>query len=327
MDEDARILHDDFTARPGGMFLTGFDNFPDWSVFSGYKNQLAFSLVQNISHTRIMMYSDLSVMYLRFAQIIAPDFDKHNDAIKYYLGQYLYTNNGDYRDAFKQISHESPFKTFAVLRDAEHTKDMDKLEKLLDKNPIFVPALNTLVSNKIKNGERRAALRLVNRAINHEKTPIYGRAFFLKHRAYINYIFGDLDAAQSDLHDASEVFRADMDIMSLQAKIWAAQNREIQTAYDYAMKLVTANPSDVAAWDTLGCVVAVREGTLAALDVLERVGEVSETCSSLFEHLGDLYTQTGNQDLAIKSYNRAIELSDDGLVVVPTIERKIRKLK
>lgn len=325
--EDAKILHDDFTSRPGGLFLADFDAFPDWSLFSGYKNQLAFSLVQNVSHTKIMMYSDLSVMHLRFAQIIAPEFYENNDAIKYYLGQYFYTNNGNYQDAFEQISSESPFKLFATLRDAERKKDMVALEKLLDKSPVFVPALNTVIGNKIKNGERRSALRIVNRAINDKTISEYGRAFFVKSRAYINYVFGDLEAAQSDLHDAAEVLHTDADILSLQAKIWAAQNREIQTAYEYAMGLVQRNPSDVAAWDTLGCVVAVREGTLAALDVLERVGEVSRTQSSLFERLGDLYVQTGDKDRAVKSYNRAIELADDGLVVVPLIERKLRKIK
>ena len=77
----------------------------------------------------------------------------------------------------------------------------------------------------------------------------------------------------------------------------------------------------------MGCVVAAREGADAALDVLKRVGEVAETCSALFEHIGDMYIKTGKKDEAIEAYRRAIELADDGLVVVPYIERKIRKIK
>ena len=61
--------------------------------------------------------------------------------------------------------------------------------------------------------------------------------------------------------------------------------------------------------------------------MLERVGEVAETCSSLFEHLGDMYAIKGDNTKAQDAYMRAIELADDGLVVVPHIERKIRKLK
>ena len=113
----------------------------------------------------------------------------------------------------------------------------------------------------------------------------------------------------------------------MQAKIWAEQNRELDNAYDYAMTLVRQNPTDILAWDTLGCVVAAREGVDAALEVMERVSDVSESCSALFEHLGDMYVIKGDIDKANDAYKRAIDLSDDGLVVVPLIERKIRKLK
>ena len=119
----------------------------------------------------------------------------------------------------------------------------------------------------------------------------------------------------------------DAEILALQAKIWAVENREIETAYEYAMNLVKRNPSDVFAWDVLGRVVAAREGDEAALELIERVGEVAKDCSSLFENLGDLYARTGNEKMARDAYLRAIELSDDGLVVVPQIRQKLRKVK
>ena len=71
----------------------------------------------------------------------------------------------------------------------------------------------------------------------------------------------------------------------------------------------------------------VREGTDAALEIYERVGKISQTHSPLYLHLGDIYESIGDNTNAIKSYMRAIDLSDDGLIVVPEIERKIRKLK
>lgn len=325
--EDARVLHDDFVARPGGMFLADFDEYPKWEMFSGYKNQLAFSLIQSVSHTQIMMYSDLAMLFLRFAEVTAPDFSKNNDAINYYLGQYFYTNTGDYVAHFDKISPSSPFKLFAELRIAERSGDISRLTKILDDNPLFVPAINTVVAKSVKNGDKRAALRVINRALKSDNIGDLGRAFFMKMRAQVNYVFGDLDDAQSDLHAASDILGADGDILSLQAKIWAAQNREIENAYEYAMTMVRQNPSDVFAWDTLGRVVATREGADAALELLTRVGEVSNTCSSLFEIMGDLYKQLDDCDNARKAYKRAIELSDDGLVVVPKIERKIRKLQ
>lgn len=328
LHDQAEALKRDFTMRPGGMFMKNYDNIPDWTtVYSGYANQLAFSLLQNVSHTQVMMYSDLAMIMLRFAEITTSVPGHSNDAINYYLGNYFFNNTGDYQKYFDKISEDSPFKLFGVLREAEKTRDMTMLKKTLDKYPLFVPAINTLVGDYIKHGKKNAALRVVNRALNCDDLDEVGKAFFTKSRAQIYYAFGDMDAAQKDLHKSSEQLMADAEIISLQAKIWAAEKRELDNAYDYAMALVRQNPTDVLAWDTVGCVVAVREGIDAALEVLERVGNVSQTCSSLFEHLGDLYAEKGENDKAKKAYMQAINLSDDGLIVVPNVERKIRKLK
>lgn len=327
MTDAADALRADFTSRPGGMFMLEYDDIPDWSRYAGTKNQLAYSLVQNVSHTQIMMYSDLAILLLRFAQITAPDFGVNNDGINYYLGQFFFNNVGDYEKYFSQINPDSPFYLFATLRRAEKGADIKQLQRAVYDNPLFVPAVNKLIAHEISNGNQRAALKIVNRALNDDNLTESGRAFFTKSRAHIYYVFGDYDDAQKDIRNASDVLPVDGEILALQAKIWAAQNREIADAYDYAMTLVKQNPTDIMAWDTLGRVVAVREGVPAALEVLARVGEVSATCSSLFEQLGDLYAKSGNIKLARDSYMRAIDLSDDGLTIVPVLKQKLRKLK
>ena len=327
MQDRAGDLKEQFTARPAGMFLKEFNNFPDWSVFSGYNNALAFSLIQNASHTQILMYSDIALLMMRFAEITAPDFAKNTDTINYYIGQFFYTNSGKYQQHFDKIPPNSPYYPFSVLRTAEKNNDIQKLEYMQKQYPLFVPAVNKAVGHYIKIGDKGGAIRVVNRAIKNKSLNDAGRAFFLKSRAQIYYSFGDYDKAQKDIHDASETLNIDAEILSLQAKIWAAQNREIEEAYKYAMTLVTRNPGDIMAWDTLGTVVLVREGVDAALDIYERVGKISQTHSPLYLHLGDIYESIGDKDKAIKSYMRAIDLSDDGLIVVPELERKIRKLK
>lgn len=327
MHVKATELRAKFTQRPGGMYMLNYDNIPEWSTYTGHANALAFSLVQTVSHTQIMMYSDLAMLLLRFAEITAPEFAKNSDAINYYLGQYFYNNRGDYGSQFKKIDKNSPFYLFAQLRTAEKNNDIESLQDTIKEHPLFVPAVNKLIGYYIQNGDKRAALRVVNRAIKDKNLNEAGKAFFIKSRAQIYFVFDDIKSAQKDIRDATDVLSVDAEILSLQAKIWAYENRELENAYNYAMTLVTKNPSDILAWDTLGRVVAVREGTDAALDLLERVGEVSETCSSLFVNLGDLYITKGEKDKAIEAYKRAIDLSDDGLVVVPDIERKIRNIK
>lgn len=326
MSDKATALRDDFASRPGGVFMIEYDDVPDWSNFSGIKNVLAFSLIQNVSHTQVMMYSDLSILLLRFAQIISADAIDKN-AINYYIGQYFFNNNGDYDAYFSRIDSSSPFHLFATLRESENSGDIRKLRRVLRAHPLFIPAMNKLVAYYVAHGDKRAALRTLRRAMNNESISDVSHAFLLKSRAQIYFAFSDLDKAQSDIHAASDVLTPDPEILALQAKIWALQNRELETAYEYAIGLVKRNPSDVFAWDVLGRVVAAREGDDAALELIERVGEVAKECSSLFENLGDLYMRVGNEKMARDAYMRAIDLSDDGLVVVPEIQKKIRKLK
>ncbi len=323
----AARLRQDFTSLAGGVFMDTYENIPDWSEFSGFDNQLAFSLVQNVSHTQIMMYSDLAILLLSFAEVAGPNFGAENAALNYYKGQYFFTNSGDFQGYFNRIPSDSPYYLFAGLRIAERSGDITHIHQVLDKNPLFTPALTRIIAYYVQQGNRRAALRAINRALDDERLSDLAHAHFLKIRAQINYVFGDYDAAQSDLHAAADVLVVDVGIISLQAKIWAAENREIENAYDYAMVLVKKNPTDINAWDTLGAVIAVREGPDAALELLSRVASVANTCSSLFELVGDLYMQIGNKKLASEAYLRAIDLSDDGLTTLPNLQKKLRKAK
>lgn len=327
MNDAATRLRDEFTSKPGGMYMLNYDIVPDWSVYAGNKNALAFSLIQNVSHTQIMMYSDLAVLLLRFAQIVGPDSAGVSGAINYYLGQYFYNNSGDFEKHFGKIPKDSPFYLFGVLRASDKSEKIEELAKSVEKNPLFVPGATRLMAHYVSIGDRRSAIHIVDRALDNENITPNGRGWFLKSRAQINFAFGDIDAAQSDIRAASDLIPIDGEILALQSRIWVAQKRELDNAYEYAMGLVRQNPTDVVAWDVLGRVVAAREGLAAALELIERVGEVSNTCSSLFEQLGDLYVGVGKSEQARVAYMRAIDLSSDGMVVVPTVKKKLRKLK
>ena len=326
LPELADALRNEFTSRPGGMFMLDFDNVPDWSNFSGISNALAFSLIQNVSHTPAMNFLDLSILLLRFSQIIMPE-NNNDDAINYYIGQYFFHNNGDYASQFAKIDKKSPFYLFGVLRNSEVSEDVRDLERVLNKHPLFVPAINKLIAHYVTKGDKKSALKILNRAMKNEDLSDISHAFLLKQRAAVYFDFDDLDRAQADIHAAADVLTIDIDIAALQAKIWAAQNRELETAYDYAIGLVQRNPADVCAWDVLGRVVAAREGVDEAIELIEPVGEIAKDCSALFETLGDLYIKVGESKLAQDAYMRAIELSDDGMIVVPKVKRKLRMLK
>ena len=269
MDDAAEKLRKDFSSNPGGMFMANYDDIPDWKSFVGPKNQLAFGLIQNVSHTQIMLYSDLSVLMLRFAQIIGPETRLFQNTINYYLGQFFANMGGNYGKYMNDIDKDSPFYLFAQMRMDDSPK---QLKKILDKYPLFVPALNKLVAYHTAMGDRRGAVHIINRAIKNNKISDFGRAYLVKRRALVNLVFDNLNAAQRDVHEASKIVDVDSEILSIQARIWAAQGREIENAYDYAMAMIKKNPTDVVAWDTVAVVVGVREGNEAALEILENVG-------------------------------------------------------
>mgnify|MGYP002852864733 CR=1 FL=1 len=324
MNEVAEKLRQDFSSNPGGMFMAEYDDIPDWKYFSGTKNALAFGMVQNVSHTQIMLYSDLSILMLRFAQIIGPQEPFFQNMVNYYMGQFFANMGGNYAKYMDAIDKDSPFYLFGKMR-TDNTPA--GLKKILNKHPLFIPALNKLVAHHTAIGNKRAALRIVNRAINNKKISGAGRAYLMKRRALVNLVFGDLNSAQRDIHDASKFLDVDGEILTIQARIWAAQGREIENAYDYAMTLIRQNPTDVIGWDTVAVVVGAREGNDAALEILEKIGGSANTCSSLFEHLGDAYVIKGDKSAARAAYMRAIDLADDGFSIIPNINKKIRKIK
>lgn len=326
MVEDMKILRDDFLSRPGGMYVLNYPDIPDWSNYAGYKNNLVFSIVQNISHTQVMIYTDLSLMFLRFAQIISNEFNL--DTINYYLGQYYFYNSGDYETCFNSIKKSNPFYLFSQLHIAERKGDFKSINKIARANPLFIPAVQIVVRESVKNGKKHDALSVLNRGIKSKNLSEEGKVYFLKQRAHVYLMFGDAKRAQKDLYTIKETGEnITPDTMLLQARAWLLQNKKLEDAYAYAMALIKNNTSDVYAWDLLGQIVAKKEHVNNAIEIMESVGATGTNISSLYEHLGDMYVLRGDKDKALRSYNQALDLSDDCLVVVPFVQKKIRKIK
>ena len=325
MVEDMKILRNDFLAKVGGMYILNYDYIPDWSNYAGYKNNLVFSLIQTVSHTQIMIYTDISLMFLRFAQVISNG--NNADAINYYLGQYYFYNMGDYEKCFNNIHESSPLYMFGQLRIAEKNKDIRAMKKILRKNPLFVPAIQIVVQNNIRNGKKWGALSVINHALKQKGLPVEGRIYLLEQRAHVYTMFGDAKRAQKDLTEIKGIIdKTTPDLMLLQARVWTLQNKNLDDAYEYAMNLIKMNTSNIVAWDLLSVIVDKKESTENALEILEHVGEMAPL-ATVHEHLGDFYAKQGDKIRAAKSYQRALDLSDDCSVIVPVVQKKIRKLK
>ena len=240
----------------------------------------------------------------------------------------MMANMGNYDKYFSTITEASPYYPFVKLRLAELNHNESDVRHAVRAQPLFMPAVNLLVGWETQRGNKNAALRVIDDTLKNPDISTAARAYMYKMRAEVNFIFQDIPASQHDVDAALRLIeKPDPDIFSIQARIWASQNTNLDRAYAYSLALVQFAPGDMCSWDTLGYVIHAREGVVAALDVMERVGEISNSCSALFEHLGDLYVENGDEKLARDAYSRAIELSDDGLVVKPVLEKKLKKVQ
>ena len=326
MFEDMEILQNDFTSRPGGMYVLDYPEIPEWKYFDGIKNNLAFSMIQSVAHTQVIIFTDISLMLLRFAQSVAENPDM--DSLNYYLGQYYFYNKGQYDKCFNDISKKNPLYLFGQMKIAGKNNDFKFIKKIAKKNPLFLPATNMALNYHVKNGEKNAALTIINRALKQDNLNDKARAYFLKKRANVYLMFNKPKQAQKDLDKVVEIENAmATDNLLLQAKIWNQKDENLQEAYNYSMMVIHRNTSNVQAWDLLGCIVRKQEGIDEALSIMNRVSEIATNVSSLYEHLGDLYMEKGWKDKARESYEHAIDLSDDGLIVVPFVREKLRKVK
>ena len=211
---------------------------------------------------------------------------------------------------------------------AGKNNDFKTIKKLAKKHPLFLPLTNMALNHYIKNGEKNAALYIVDRALKQDNLNDKARAYFLKKRANIYLMFGNTKKAQKDLNKVLDLENPMApENLLLQARIWNQNNDNLQEAYNYTMMVIHRNTSNVQAWSVLGSIVNKQEGIDEALSIMNRVSEISSNVSSLYENLGDLYLEKGLKDKARSAYEHAIDLSEDGLIVVPFVKKKLRKVK
>lgn len=334
LNERANKLQQEFTARAGGIFTLQYDLSPDFANYSGIGSNMAFGLIQSVSHSGQLNETDVAIVLLRIAGFAlngktAGDLDI---ALNYYIGNYFWATGGDYWNKyFSTIPKSSPYRPFVLMKFAESAGNDNEISKKLNDvisdNSLFIPAINKLVSKNMQAGRGKDAIKIINRALNNDKLTDQGRAFMLKNRSRIYLSMNKLQSAQQDIVDALDIMPNDAEIMNTQARIWIANKSNLNNAYAYALALVKKFPSELEYWDTLGLSVRSNEGAKEALEIYERISKVAMSCSSLFEHLGDIYVDLGDHNKAADSYNRAIALSHDGLVSIPALNKKLRNIR
>jgi tetratricopeptide (TPR) repeat protein len=249
------------------------------------------------------------------------------------MGAFFY-NSGNYDKAdefFNKIGNDSLYQPFILLKNAEKAGNFYKMRKMLtsalDKNPLFMPAILKLVDKNLQKGRENDALKVVNRALKTPDLTDMGRAFLLTLRTRIYRQSGDLVRADADITHAADLSPRDTGILAEQAQVWAESGQNLDEAYQIAMILLKKFPSDIGAWDTLAMIVWKKEGVESAISILQKIAKVAQSNSAMFEHLGDMYVESGDAKKAREAYLRALELSDDGQTSESILKKKIRKTR
>jgi tetratricopeptide (TPR) repeat protein len=327
-EKDWKELKEKWVDSPGGMYMSDLDLGENWSYYDSEQKMLAASLIQNVSHNGEAGFTDTGLLVLRVAAALGG----MPDAVNYYTGGYFYASGSDnYKKYWNKLKDNPIYAPFIEMKNAERIGDDDKTERELDsilrKNPLFMPAIQKLWRRNMQNGQKNNVLRILGIALRRPNVPAGGRAYLLKLRGHTFYIFERYEEAERDLKFAAKLSPMEAGVMGLQARIWAAQKKNLNEAYRYAISLVKAFPANVENWDVLAMVVLAKEGDDAALEILDKVARVAEECSELFLHLGDLRLKAGLRLGAAQAYRKAVALSDDGLVIKSDVERKLRRLK
>ncbi|MDR1206929.1 MAG: hypothetical protein LBK26_00745 [Rickettsiales bacterium] len=330
-DSDADELRILFTERPGGLYALNYKEYGNFGDLSKVPANLRFALIQSVSHSPVLASSSISLLLLRMAEVADEGLVRNSDPLNYYMGAFFY-NSGNYDKAnefFNKIGTDSMYQPFILLKDAEKAGNFNKMRRLLtaaiDKNPLFMPAILKLVDKNLQKGRKNDALKVVNRALKTPNLTDMGRAFLLTLRARVYRQSGDLHAADADITLAFDLSPRDTGVLTEQAQIWAESGQNLDEAYQIAMILLKKYPSDISAWDTLAMIVWKKEGLDSAILILQKISKVAQTNSQLFEHLGDMYIESGDVQKAHDAYTRGLELSDDGQTSESVLKKKIRK--
>ena len=318
--------------NPGGAYMAGVDFAPDWSKYDTYQKMIAAGLIQKVSHSGDVIMGETGLLALRIAQMLGAESTSARAAIGYYIGMYFYSNGSEnYRRYWEPLKDNPIYGPFIRMRMAERLENRGEvtraLVKILREHPLFLPALQSLWRREMAVGRDYEIMRALNRGIAQANEHDLVMAYLLRARAHTHYLMGELDLAEDDLEKAADLAPLDGSIMAMRVRVWAARGENLNEAYRFAISLVRAFPSNVENWGLLAMVVRELEGEEQALELLERVAPVAEESSELFRVLGDLRLAAGNGKHAREAFQRALALSDDGLVIRRDIERRIRRIR
>ncbi len=200
---------------------------------------------------------------------------------------------------FQQGDMETPWK---VLR------------KLAKEYPDEANLMRSLAQMAYAREDYRDAITYYTRLLEvmPASTPPSARMEVLFARGVAHERRKDIDEASEDMLQALQIDPANAQILNYLGYMWVDDGRNIKEAFELLQKAHTLQPDDGAITDSLGWAYYKQGDYISAQAYLERATEQDPESPEIYDHLGDAYMKLGEKEKAMREWQRAIDLLDDG---------------
>lgn len=187
-----------------------------------------------------------------------------------------------------------------------------------DRKPSFYTLLSALYQLK---DEPQTAIEVMNTGIGFY--PDNGGLLF--ELALIFEQQGESDKAIATMEKVILLEPENAEALNFVGYTWADQNRNLEEALGYIVKANNLKPNNGFILDSLGWVYYRLGNLLLAERYLLEASQQENTDPHIYDHLGDVYTDLGDQEKAAEAYNQALTISTD-IEFIKTLRQKIETL-
>ena len=303
--DDEKALYDEFLAKfPGSPLIAAAE-----AAIAGRKKpvaRLVGSPAAGIAEGLFFTAQALSpgtgraasVIYLRLALFLRPDFDDG----RFLLGNVLENVGlpGDAIEEYTRIGSRSPLHWLASLQLAAAYNALDRqpeaikvLDGLIAKKPDDVQALTMMGNVRRESEDYSAAVKFYDRAIaaSGEFSASHWVLFYTRGIAYEQTDRWDL--AEKDFQRALELQPNQPLVLNYLGYSWIDQNRNFDKASEMIEKAAELRPNDGYIVDSLGWSRYRLGAYEEAVETLERAVLLQPEDPTINDHLGDAYWKVG----------------------------------
>jgi tetratricopeptide (TPR) repeat protein len=138
---------------------------------------------------------------------------------------------------------------------------------------------------------------------------------------------GRFDAMVEELKKAIEINPKNADALNYLGYSYAEKNINISESYELVSRALDLKPDNGYIADSLGWVY-YRQGKFdLALKTLQKAAEMTHDDPVVLEHLGDVYKELGEPEKAIQYWEKSVSFSEKEEGLKDRVDQKIQQLK